>query len=170
MPVILWLVIKVKENKKPRVISYFAGIISSIIFWSILSPIISPKLQSTLIDQFPEIGYIFQELSQEYPNAEFGVSIDYSKTTSFNEGSISSSILRIDIKTDQNLTASNRKSLGEKVCNLLEEHGDSHTNIEISQIKVKKFLIFNLDQSSVEGRTCQEWFDEPPFELPQIPN
>ncbi|MCX6704424.1 MAG: hypothetical protein NTZ07_03180, partial [Candidatus Woesebacteria bacterium] len=71
------------------------------------------------------------------------------------------STLKISIITSQPLTGSVRKQIGEKVCDLLEQHGSSYTNIEVSQTKINKVLIFSYDQSFTEGRTCQEWHQNP---------
>lgn len=164
----LWILIKVKENKKPRFISLISGLISALVIGILFGIFISPKIKQTLINNYPEMAYIPNEIQKDYPNAQIGISVDTNK--SFSGGNTeTTSTLTVSIASDQDLTASERKNIGEKVCTLLEEHNVNYTNITVSQVKIKKILFFNYDQSFTENRSCKEWKEKPPYQLPVIP-
>ena len=118
------------------------------------------------IKTIPEMGYIPQELSQDYPDAKFGVKIKYSKIKSANNESSSTSTLVVSVQTKQSLSTLDRKIIGEKVCILLDEHDDNYTNVTVSQVNTKKFLFFFVNQSFTENKTCQEWTKDSLLEIP----
>ncbi len=164
----LWIALKVKENKKPRFLSLLAGLGAAIIVGIIFNILISPKLQSTLVNKYPEMAYIPNELVKDYPNAQFGINIQSTKYISGEKEGTASSTLTVSVSADQLISKEDRKIIAEKVCTLLESNNDSYDNVKISQVSKKKLLFFYYDQSFAEERTCQEWREESPLEIPSL--
>lgn len=160
----LWIAIKVKENKKPRILSLLGGFGGAIILAIVFNLIIKPLL----VKSYPEFAYIPSALATDYPDAKFNIGFNTTKNLSGQSAGETTSILTVSVITKQNLTGVDRKDIGVKVCDLLKEHGTNYSNVEVAQTKVSKILIFSFDQSLTEGRTCQEWLVNPPREFTNI--
>ena len=144
------------------------GFATTIVLGILFSVFISPLLQQTIVNKYPEMSYISNELIKNYPDAEFGINIASTKSLSGQSAGVTTSTLTVSVMSNRDLSSSDRKQIGEKVCNLLEQHNDSYTNVEVAQVTVKKMLFLPIKQSFTEGRTCKEWNENPPYELPEV--
>lgn len=157
IPITLWLIFVVKKSKKPRVISYFAGIIAAIIFWTMAQYFLLPLFQPAMVNKFPELTYIPEGLTQEYPGAQFSVGMEYRKELSGENSRQAVSTITVNLITDQQLTPDDFTAMGKKTCRLLEENGNNYDEVKIQKIEKKGFLIFSFDSISGISGTCEEW-------------
>lgn len=124
----------------------------------ILLNIFLPKFITKTI---PEIGYVSAGLADKYPNTKFNISVE----KHYPKGSASTSTLQVLKSTNQNMTSTERKRLGEDVCDILAKNNINFSVVDAGQINSGGFLIFHFSKVFSEQRSCNEWFVNPPKEI-----
>lgn len=163
---LIWIVFKVKEHKKPRIIALGAGVLCFFliqIVLNLLSPIITPKLLSIVNSQFPELkelAGVQTSLSHDFPGDQFSISINKETTSSLkNSSSSTSTIITISANTND-LSKTFSKKVGIRTCQLLAAKKIDSDDVKVTLTKTKTIIPiinFNTYESIDEVHTCNDW-------------
>jgi hypothetical protein len=148
----IWILSKIKENKRPRFISLVSGLGAAVVLMVMANVVFSPLLESFLVKKYPEMGYIPQSLKKDYPDAKFGVHVNFHTSNS-----ITTSELTVSTITKDGISEEVMKAIGSKVCSVLNDNDKQYDVIQVESQKVTRFLIFHSTQSQGMGATCDEW-------------
>lgn len=165
IPIVVWLMTKVKENRKPRTLSYLAGTLIAILFWSVMPLIFQPSIQTAINNSYPELANIQSVLIQTYPNSVFGIEIEKNNSIAGDAAGTTLTTMIITVDQEKKVTEEDFIEMGTLVCNQLANDAILYDVITIRALKRKQFLFLSTNEYTTISATCQEWQDG----LPAMP-